>query len=201
MRKTIFKIGVILLFAFFVIALIADTPQSHSTNYQTIADMQGTSDQNLSYNGQNYTTSYLYFSIQANAGDTIQLTVVENDAEVKATAFFEQSNGSPIFAYQTATNLPATYFMTLGNPNVPFYGVTQLPYNKVGSTTYRVQLGVPQQDTVNATWDDGAAAGGYSIIVNVNSYSLFLTYEATAIIFLIAGVITTILGYFLKPKK
>ena len=42
---------------------------------------------------------------------------------------------------------------------------------------------------------------GIQSSVNVDSYSLFLTYEATAIIFLIAGVITTILGYFLKPKK
>ena len=134
----------------------------------------------------------------------IQLTVLEhgNNGEVFATAFFEQSDGTPIFAYQTVTNYSATYSLIVGNPNFLLAGVSNyLPYNKSGSTTYLVQLGVPQQEIVNATWNNGLPAGLYLITVNVYSNSLFLTYEATAIIFLIAGVITTILGYYLKPKK
>ncbi len=54
MRKTIFKIGVILLFAFFVVALVRDDPQSYGTTYQTIDPMQGPY-HNIFYDGQNYT--------------------------------------------------------------------------------------------------------------------------------------------------
>jgi uncharacterized membrane protein YtjA (UPF0391 family) len=203
MRKTIFKIGVILLFAFFVIALIRDNPQSYGTTSQTIAGMQAPY-HNLSYNGQNYTMDNYNYSIQANVGDTIQLTVlVYANNGVWATAFFEQKDGTPVFAYETVTSYPATYSMIVGSPNLLYYGTTKdLPDNQGGGrTAYLIQLGVPQQETVNATWNNGDAAGDYLISVTVYSNSLFLTYEATAIIFLIAGVITTILGYYLKPKK
>lgn len=68
----------------------------------------------------------------------IQLTVLEhgNNGEVFATAFFEQSDGTPIFAYQTVTNYSATYSLIVGNPNFLLAGVSNyLPYNKSGSTT------------------------------------------------------------------
>lgn len=203
MRKTIFKIGVILLFAFFVVALVRDNPQSYGSTYQTFGAMLGPYS-NVSYNGQNYTMDNYNFSIQANAGDTIQLTVlVHGNNGVWATSFFEQNDGTPIFAYETVTSYPATYSMIVGKSNLLYYGTTKdLPDNQgEGSTTYLIQLGVPQQETVNATWNNGGAAGVYLITVNVYSNSLFLTYEATAIIFLIAGVVTTILGYYLKSKK
>ena len=201
MRKIIIEIGVILLFAFLVMALVSDNPRFYSSNNHVISDLIGQSQyQNLSYKGQNYSLSYVYYNIQANVGDTIQLTVMGNNGEIPAVVFFEQSDGTPIFAYQTDKNFTATYFMTLGNPNVPYYGVTQLPYNEVGSTTYRVQLGVPQQDIVNSTWDNGNLAGAYVKMVTVYSHSLFLSYEVATIIFLIAGVITTIVGLKLKSK-
>ena len=202
MRKTIFKIGVILLFAFFVIALVRDNPQSYGTNNQGTITLFGPY-HNLSYDGQNYTVmnNYDNFSIHANVGDTIKLTVLEdgNGEVFGGTVFFEQSDGTPIFAYQTVTDYPATYFLIVGNL---YHGATNvIPYNKSGSTTYLVQLGVPQQEVENVTGNNGLVAGTYFITVNVYSKSVFLTYEVTAIIFLIAGVITTILGYYLKPKK
>jgi len=54
MRKTIFKIGVILLFAFLVTALIRDNPQSYGTTYHGIGAMFGPT-HNVSYDGQNNT--------------------------------------------------------------------------------------------------------------------------------------------------
>ena len=88
-------------------------------------------------------------------------------------------------------------------PNLLYYGTTiDLPYNQGGgSTTYLIQLGVTQQEITNSTWNYGSAAGIYLITTNVYSNSVHLTYIIIAIIFLIAGIITTLLGYYLKPKN
>jgi hypothetical protein len=53
MRKTIFKIGIILLFAFFIIALVRDSPQSYVKTEQNIESVTGQL-HGLSYNGQSY---------------------------------------------------------------------------------------------------------------------------------------------------
>ncbi len=44
-------------------------------------------------------------------------------------------------------------------------------------------------------------AGAYVIMVSVYSHSLFLSYEVAAIVFLIAGVITTVVGLKLKRQE
>lgn len=203
MRKTIFKIGVILLFAFFVIALMRDNPVSYGTTNQNIESVTGPL-HNIAYNGQSYQVIDYNYSIQANPDDTIELTVLAHaNSGVWATVFFEQSDGTPIFAYKTVTNYPATYSMIVGSTlNLPNYGTTKdLPYNHGGSTTYLIQLGVTQQEMTNSTWNNGTAAGVYLITANIYSSNIHLTYEVIAIIFLIAGIITTLLGYYLKPKK
>jgi hypothetical protein len=93
--------------------------------------------------------------------------------------------------------------MQVGTPSLTHNGATNvLPSNQGGgSTTYLIQLGVTQQEMTNQTWNNGVAAGIYQITVNVYSNSIHLAYVVTAIIFLIAGVITTLLGYFLNPKN
>lgn len=205
MKKTVFIIGVILLVAFLVTAVIRSTPQFYCKTYQVFDSMYDSNHNNISYGGQNYMMGDYNLSVEARVGDTIQLTVLEhgNNNEVWATAFFEQSDGTPIFAYQTVANYPATYSMIVGNASLVYYGVTKdLPVNQGGgSTTYLVQLGVPQQDIVNGTWNNGLAAGEYLITVNVYSNSLYQTYAAIAVLFLTSGVVFTIVGYALKSKR
>lgn len=203
MMKTIFKIGVILLFAFFIIALVRDSPLSYGKTNQNIESVTGQL-HDLSYNGQSYMVIGYNYSIQANAGDIIELTVLGySNNGVWATVFFEQSDGTPIFAYKTVTNYPATYSMKVGTPSLTHNGAPNvLPSNQGGgSTTYLIQLGVTQQEMTNQTWNNGVEAGIYKITANVYSNSIHLAYVVTAILFLIAGVITTLLGYFLNPKN
>lgn len=203
MRKKIVGVGLILLVAFLIIAVISDNPQSYATTYNAFDMLEG-SGRNISYEGQNYTLSSFTSGAKVNLGDTLELTVlVKNINGVCATVFVEKSDGTPIFAYKTVTNYPATYFMIVGNSNLTYYGTMRdLPYNQSEEgSIYRIQLGFIQQDLVNGVWNNDGMNGQYLIMLKVYSNDVRLTYTALSFFFLIAGLVTTIIGFYLKQKS
>lgn len=207
MGKNFSWVVVILLLASIFTVLIYEIPQSYSKHYQVFDMMSDHSTNNLLYEGQNYTMSALTYTVKANVGDAMDLTVlVHGNNGVWATAFVEKSDGTPIFSFNTVTNYPPTYSMIVGNSSLLNYGTTKdLPYSAgADGTTYLIQLGYPQQELVDGVWNSGGIDGQYLISVNLYSNIVHETYLAVAIIFLVAGIITAmaiILGSILKPKK
>jgi hypothetical protein len=198
MGKKFFWVAAILLFASIFTAMTYEIPQSYSTHHQVFDMMSGHSSNTLLYEGQNYTMSELTYTVKANVGDAIELTVlVHGNDGVWASAFVEKSDSTPIFSFNTVTNYPPTYSMIVGNVSLLNYGTTKdLPYSTgADGTTYLIQLGYPQQELVDGVWNRGGIDGQYLISVNVYSNIVHETYLAIAIIFLIAGIITAIATY------
>lgn len=197
MRKNILRIGVILLFAFLVMTVLYEIPPLITVKtYNAKVDMASVNG-GLSYNGQVYQMAYALY-IQANFGDRIDISniLVRDNGGKWATIFVEYTNGTPILTSDTSGNLFYSFYVGNTSASTPFDGAG-----------YRIELGVVIPTVVNSSTGlqerefPPSSYGSYQITANVYSTRLNQNYLIIAILFLIAGLITPVLGLVLKPKR
>ena len=117
MRKNVFRIGLILLFAFLVITVLYELPSVITAKtYDTNVDM-ATANGRLYYNGTIYQTAYA-LDFPASFGDRIVIihNLIRNNDGNWATIFVEDLNGMPIIAIQTSASF--SYSFDVGNSSI-----------------------------------------------------------------------------------
>ena len=182
MRKKILLVGVILLFAFFVTALIYEIPQTIDKIYNsTFSNWNGGG---LSYNGEVYQMASLgKLNIQANLGDKVVINDMSTGAPINSVAVFIGNllnYSTPILTYGTTRSF--SYSGTVGTPSLPYAGLSE------EASYYTINLGVLEIPADNGLVTN-AYNGAYQIKVDVYSTGLNQNYLTIAIILLIAGLI------------
>jgi hypothetical protein len=190
MRKSILAIGLILLVAGGVLIALDETTYGLNTSYGLPADFALSNNQQLySYNGQQFVMIYNPLEFQANVGDKLVITSTETRDN--------GGNWATLFIQSAYVNNP-TNLLTYNTQAYPIYtvdvGTIILPNDQSG--IYYANLGAVQTNTSA----DPQTLGAYTITVDVYSKGSNLMYLIIAVLFLIAGIVVTIVGLVLKSK-
>jgi hypothetical protein len=133
-------------------------------------------------------------NIQANLGDSVTINDLSTvGAPVNSIVVFIGNllnYSSPVIIYETQPSY--SWRGVAGTPSLPYVGSSNTCY-------YTINLGVLEIPNGNG-YVNNAYNGAYPIKVDVYSKGLNQNYITIAIIFLISGLVTTIVGLVSKAK-